>query len=107
MTSGLSRETLRKARASRHTVHTTACECGRTLHGNGWKSHARTCPQWLERYGWPFDSDTEAALRASLRASLNYPAEATAEQFLAALRAECIAEARRRGLLDADGRATP
>lgn len=67
--------------------------------GNGWKSHARRCGRWLAEHGWPFADADAAALRAKLRGLHD-----TSEARLAAYRRECIAEARRRGLLDAQGR---
>jgi hypothetical protein len=56
--SGLSSEGRRKARASAHAKHSRTCECGKVLHGNGWRTHARVCKDYLRKHGWEFpDAD--------------------------------------------------
>lgn len=93
-------EIRRRAQRARHAKQRLDCPCGRAMWGNGWKSHARRCPVWLETHGWPFTDAEEATLRAKLRDTL--PRDARA----AAYRQACIEEAQRRGLLDASGKAT-
>lgn len=46
-----------------HAKHAHNCPCGRTLRGNGWKTHARACEAWLTRYGWPLDDNLADAIR--------------------------------------------
>jgi hypothetical protein len=102
-------EHVRKAQRSAHAKRGHDCPCGQVHHGNGWKAHARRCPDYLETYGWAWDDWMATALRRALRESLMYADDLTAEQrsrrFVEAWHAESIAEAKRRGLLDEHGKA--
>lgn len=73
---------LRMRRA--HLNHSTDCPCGRKLWGNGWRSHARSCPDWLTTYGYPLAE----ADRQGLRADLSIEQVRDVQQRLGALRVE-------------------
>jgi hypothetical protein len=47
-----------------HLNHRTECPCGRTLRGNGWRSHARSCRDWLATNGYPLADGEREGLRA-------------------------------------------
>ncbi len=93
-------EVRRRAMRARHAKQRHDCLCGRPMWGNGWKSHARRCAEWLEKHGWPFADADAAALRAKLRDTLPRDARTPAYQ------QACIEEAQRRGLLGLNGKAT-
>ncbi|MBF9135262.1 hypothetical protein I0C86_41160 [Plantactinospora sp. S1510] len=103
-------EAARRARAGAHARrHRHPCPCGRELWGNGWRSHARRCADYLEQHGWEWNGGDRTALFNSLYEMYETYSELDSDQRSAkvreAMRAASIQEAKDRGLLDADGRA--
>lgn len=97
----------KSARAQAHAKHKHECPCGRVCWGNGWKSHARSCVTYLQKYGWPWDEGVASALRANLRETFaDLPVVERSKRVHEAYRRECIQEARNRGLIPA-GEVTP
>ena len=67
-----------------HAARKRACACGRTLFGNGWKAHARVCPDYLAKSGWPLDKTLVVAIGAEHGVAAVQAAEkAVAEKVLA------------------------
>jgi hypothetical protein len=97
MSSGENREVRRKARASAHTRHTRTCDCGKVISGNGWRSHARTCRDYLKANGWPFTNTERDALMDGFREYIDEALER-----IRALREAQFNEAIRRGLITRD-----
>lgn len=92
--SGLSKEGRRKARASAHAKHGRTCECGKVLHGNGWRSHARICRDYLRKHGWEFADWEREILMDSFREYIN-----DVHERVSALRKAQLDEAVSRGLI--------
>ena len=67
-----------------HAARGKACACGRTLLGNGWKAHARVCPDFLAKAGWPLDRSLAVAIGVERGVAAVQAAEkAVAEKVLA------------------------
>lgn len=94
--SGLSSEQRRKARASAHAKHHRTCECGKVLHGNGWRTHARACKDYLRKRGWEFPNADRAYLMQDFREYLDV------HEAIRELHRLQINEAVRRGLITRD-----
>jgi hypothetical protein len=93
-------EVRRLAMRRAHTKHRHDCPCGRTQRGNGWRSHARACPDFLERYGYAFSDADAAALRHRAREIADGD-----QDWMPIYTSLCIEAAQRLGLLDANGKA--